>query len=281
MGLNWSDAHIGEFLSIPPHFGAGVSGGITTMDVNAVEGLLREFDVNLDLPLMPMPGYTAEGRIGGFFLPFDIGVKIGALPDVALGNVKINYLLAGGDIRYAVLKQGILLPNLSIGVGVNYMRGGISTPFGSDVNFSYEYSPGVTHTIGVSNPTARLNWQTTVLELKAQVSKTFLIITPYVGAGVSYAWSETGYGVNSTLTYDDGSGAHPITNPEAESLEHAMGLDDVERNGFSSEKEAGGFGVRLFGGFSLNLAMIKLDFTAMFNVLDQNWGGTLGVRFQL
>ena len=33
IGLNWSDAYIGQFLRLPPHFGAGLSVGVTALNI--------------------------------------------------------------------------------------------------------------------------------------------------------------------------------------------------------------------------------------------------------
>jgi hypothetical protein len=86
IGLNWSDAYIGSF----PHFGVGASLGATTIDFNAVSGLMSMFGVPLKIEGFfegigfPLPAYTVEARIGGIIIPVDIGVKFGVLnPDFA------------------------------------------------------------------------------------------------------------------------------------------------------------------------------------------------------
>jgi opacity protein-like surface antigen len=272
VGLNWSDAYIGQLISLPPHFGVGVSGGFTTMDFDAINGLVKIFGLpSLPLSFMPLPAYTVEGRIGGFILPFDIGVKIGTLPDVSFGNFKFKYLLAGADFRYALLKGEAILPAVSIGFGVNYLSGGISAQVGSGMEFEVPDTGG--KKLSLSAPTASFSWETVSFELKAQISKRLFIITPYFGAGVSYALSKAGYEIESKLTYT-GSDINEIK-------QHVSGLDSINANGFKSMSEINGFGVRAFGGLSLNLAIIKLDLTGMFNFIDQNWGGTLGLRVQL
>ncbi len=285
VGLNWSDAYIGQLIGTPPHFGVGASAGFTTMDVKAVQGLLDVFGVKQKIPFMPLPAYTVEGRIGGFGFPFDIGVKFGMLRNMDMSKVvsdgfKFDYLLAGGDIRYALLKENAALPNVSVGLGVSHLRGGVSVPFGNGMSFSFTDLSNVSHTISVDKPTARLSWQTTVVELKAQVSKTFLIFTPYLGAGLSYGWSETGYEVKAGLSYDGKPAT--ITPDQIATIKSAVpGLNNVSTDGFSTKKSMSAFGFRLFGGLSFNLAVIRIDLTGMFNVRDKNWGATAGLRFQL
>ena len=42
LGLNWSSAYVGKFFpNVPPHFGAGVSFGITTFELSAMSGLAQ------------------------------------------------------------------------------------------------------------------------------------------------------------------------------------------------------------------------------------------------
>lgn len=282
MGLNWSDAYIGQFFDAPPHFGVGLSAGATTIDVNPATDLLKSFDVPYRLSFLPLPAYVVEGRLGGFIIPFDIGVKFGALPDAPLladSGVDINFLLAGADFRYGLIKQGVALPNVSIGFGVNYLKGGISASVGGERTFTF--NDGTTdHTFALDKPTVGLSWETVTLELKAQVSKTLLIVTPYVGAGVSYAVvSKAGYDVKTRVIYDGNEiGVDDI----AEIQKAVPGLKNIGGEGFSSSyNRHDSWGIRLFSGLSFNLLIIKIDLTGMFNLIDQNYGVTLGVRAQL
>jgi hypothetical protein len=283
VGLNWSDAYIGQFFDVPPHFGAGVSTGTTTIDVGVAADLLKSFDIPYSLAFFPLPVYVVEGRLGGFGIPFDIGVKFGALPDAPLltdASVDVNFLLAGADFRYGLIKQGVVLPNVSIGFGVNYLKGGISASAGGGASFSFNDGSG-NHTLALAKPTVGLSWETLILELKAQVSKTLLIVTPYVGAGVSYAAvSKVGYGVETRVTTYDGGA---INDADIDKIkEKVPGLNNINANGFSSSyNRRDSWGIRLFGGLSFNLAIIKIDLTGMFNLIDQNYGVTLGVRAQL
>jgi hypothetical protein len=281
VGLNWSDAYIGQLFDMPPHFGVGVSGGATTIDFDAVTGVLEPFGIKPPIPFIPLPAYVIEGRIGGFIIPFDIGVKFGMLPDVSLlkeAGVDTNFLLAGADFRYGLIKQGAILPNVSIGLGVNYLKGGISASIGNEVSFSFQESSS--HTLKLTKPRVGVSWETLTLEMKGQVSKSFLIVTPYIGVGVSYAvLSKVNYGVKTHLTYD---GKKIDANAINEIKEAIPGLQDIGDNGFSSSyTQRNSWGMRVFGGLAFNLAIIKLDITGMFNILDQNYGLTLGIRAQL
>ena len=295
IGLNWSDAYIGKvFPSLPPHFGIGVSAGMTSMKIDAFTDLLDVFDAgalgNLgNLSFMPIPAYAAEARVGGLFLPFDLGLKFGMLPENSLlGDVKTSYTLLGASLRIAPLELLLggnplllVLPNISVGVGMNYLKGGISDiAIGKAVTFGFSAN-NQNYTLELSQPKLGLSWETTALDFTLQVSKSLLIITPYIGVGVSRATSKAGYGVKTTLTYKQGT-----TEQELDGLENNLesaGINDidVDANGFESIIEKCGMSYRAFGGFSLNLAVIRIDLTGMFNFTDQNWGVSLGTRFQL
>ncbi|MDR2103958.1 MAG: hypothetical protein LBP42_07650 [Treponema sp.] len=287
IGLTWSDAYIGQLIGPPPpHFGLGISLGMTTMDLGVITNLLDDFgaSVPISIPKMPLPGYTAEGRLGGFILPFDLGFKFGMMPNFELGdNFKLDYMLLGGDIRYALLKGKGPLPKISLGVGVNYLSGGVQTSIGRGANFSFTMPDGSSHTLNLSDPDVGLSWSSTVFDLKAQVSKTFLIITPYLGLGASYGLSKIGYSVKSDLSYN----GNKIDEDTLKSLLHDLelvgisGIDFDGGSGFSSTYQTQGWGFRTFGGFSINILAFKLDFTGMLNFLDFNYGGSFGIRFQL
>ncbi|MDR2149268.1 MAG: hypothetical protein LBO67_00275 [Spirochaetaceae bacterium] len=287
IGLNWSDAYIGNF----PHFGVGLSGGFTAMNIDSFDELLDLFGadtllpswLNLDTGIL-IPAYALEARLGGLVLPFDIGVKFGYIPQEAkelLGEgIRFDYLTAGAEIRYALLKQNLILPNVSVGVGYNYLKGSIG--------MALPVSPGGftigINSISVLSPILDLLWETHSIDFNAQVSKSFLILTPYLGMGASYAKPRAGYKISAKL--DD---------TVKDQLEDA-GID-FDDSGFSAIKEADGWGYRAFGGLSFDLLLLRFDLTALYSFggdsekiknifngsadLDGNWGITFGIRCQL
>ena len=277
IGLNWSDAYIGQLLDIPPNFGVGLSFGVTTMKMGPIEDLLSQFDANMPVSIstMPLPGYTLEGRIGGFILPFDIGLKFGYFPEDLFGNLNIKYNLFGFDFRYAILKGDILPIKLSVGLGYNRLDGGISASASGTKNFKFSEN-NVDYTLNITDPRLGLLWTSNVFELKTQVSFPLIIITPYAGAGISYSWSKAGYEVSAPTTISSTTG----TEADAIEILRKNGIK-YGNNGFSSIQSVNDWNTRLFGGLSFNLTVIKLDLTAMYNVRDNGFGGTFGVRFQL
>ena len=282
LGLNWSDAYIGKlFPSAPPHFGVGGSFGFTTMELPAARKLAGYlgYKIPFDTNKMFLPAYTAEARIGGLFLPFDIGVKFGYLPPIGLWgtDMNMNYLLVGGDIRYALL-DGTILPKISLGVGLDYLSGSVGGKVGNQQKISYGGN-----SITLEKPDVNLKWDTLSLDLKLQISKSFLIITPYLGLGGSYAWSEAGYSVDAKVTNSSGLTLTQADIDMVNAYLNSQGLDgmDVNHTGISSMVKNSAFGFRAFGGFSINLVVLKLDLTGLYSFLDKNYGGSFGVRFQL
>ena len=298
VGLNWSSAYIGQLVGIPPHFGVGVATGMTTVKVEGIADMLSLIG-NFSLPsgigdFLPLPAAVAEARIGGFILPFDLGLKVGYLPDSAkasledlAGGLSVDYLLVGADVRYAHLKGNILLPAISLCVGFHYLKGGLGSTVGSEQDFSFS-GGGITHQLFLPAPDIGLRWESKTIDLKAEISKGLLIFTPYLGFGASYGISSAGYYLESDVQYseDGGTTKTPISDAKIAELKDAMNAagitpPDFSSTGISSDIEFSGWSFRAFGGLSLNIIVLRLDLTGMYNIADGSYGGTLGVRFQL
>ena len=258
------------------------------MEISSIKSLVSSFgkDFPLDWGKMPFPGYTVEARIGGFVLPFDIGLKFGILPSINLFDINFEYLQVGGDLRYAII-DGIsrpTLPSVSLGVGVNYLKGGVG---GITINTAQDIFdiPFGNNRISISDAGVNLDWRATSLDLKAQISKTFAIVTPYLGVGGSYAFSNTGYSVDAVITRN----GIPISKADIDEINAYLNLAGIEtevdldpdNTGISSSIPKDDFSVRAFGGLSLNLAAFRFDLTGLYNILDGNFGGSVGLRFQL
>ncbi|MCX7949662.1 MAG: hypothetical protein N2509_06070, partial [Treponemataceae bacterium] len=184
--------------------------------------------------------------------------------------------------RYAVLKGNLVLPTVSVGLGVNYMDGGLGTTI-SGGGASFTYNDGAAnHTIAATDPEVGVSWRATTVDLKAQVSKGFLFFTPYAGFGATYGASRAGYYVKSNLTYDGGS----IDPAEIQSIKNylqsqGVAVPDISATGIESYFEKSGWAFRAYGGFSFNLAVMKFDLTGLYNFSDGSYGASLGLRFQL
>jgi len=293
LGLNWSDAYIGQI----PHFGIGISAGATTMDYASLSDLISQFDLNMSFDNsstfkkmgLPIPGYTVETRIGGFIIPIDFGIKFGYISTGAfesmLGKFSDNKptfgfenMLIGGDVRFSPLNKKVFPVKLSVGLGFNYMKGKISAALPNTLLYSFTYD-SVDYIISQNTGQLGIEWRTSVLELKTQVSFPLKFITPYAGVGISYAFSQAGYRVDSKISATK-NGA-PVNINDVEKLLEESGLTGISETGFEYIKKNPSFNSRAFGGFSFNLAFFRLDLTGMYNFRGGDFGITVGTRFQL
>lgn len=241
-GVTWSDAYIGQLISVPPHFGAGLALGVSRFRVSGLKESLKVVGKDLPVDELVFPTIALEGRIGGFILPFDIGVRFGFLPEVELQGIGVDYLHYGADIRYALVKENLILPNISLGLGYYGTSGNIS------YQFTFEQLTGVNFP-GVPDKEEKLEigFNTNVIDGRLQVSKSFLIVTPYAGFGLSYSITDSSYVLIEV-----------IDNLQAKEWQY-----------------------RVFAGLSLNIAIVRFDLSGMYNFKSENWGANLGIRVQL
>jgi hypothetical protein len=295
-GLAWSPAHIGQF----PHLGLGLTVGGTMMPYEVVQPVLGLWFPTLPPELafletygVPLPAAAIDARIGGFLLPFDIGLKIGFIPDqvkAMMGDVQADYFIAGGDFRFAILQDKGFSPALSIGVGYSYLKGGVQVPdiaSGTTLNIAdimttFGGKPfGPTYELVFTDPDLDLTWESHVIEAKAQLSKNLLIFTPHVGVGAAYAMtSSVGGGMVSDVEYyEDGS---PGVWQDVIDAFNAAGKTPPTAQGITVAAEApAGWAFRVFGGTSVNILFLRLDLDVNWNVLTNAYGGNLNLRFQL
>ena len=150
----------------------------------------------------------------------------------------------------------------------------------SKVDINYEYSGP--HTISIDKPEVNLQWESVVLDFRLQISKSLMILTPYLGFGGSYAKSSAGYSVDAKITHDNG----PLNKGAIADIKSYLKDADVDSlkvssSGISSMLKSDAFSFRLFGGLALNLVAFKLDFTGIYCIRDNNFGASAGFRFQL
>lgn len=287
-GLTWSDARVRGF----PHFGVGLSFGAVMMPEKAFTDLATELGVELPSAMVtdlgvPFPSYAIDGRVGIPFLPFDVGAKLGLLtPNMSEslgGDTSADYMLAGFDIRYPILKGRLLMPAVSVSAGYNYLSGGLTTTFSSAGDDLTQIDVGgigdldANTVVTASDPNLRFDFQTHSLDFKAQASKNLLIFTPYLGGAYTYGWSKAGGGVKSELETNTADTIEDVR----DALE-AEGFDvEIDDEGFSVLSGANGGSVRAFGGFSVNLLILKLDLNGQYNFTTKSLGGGINARIQL
>ncbi len=292
VGGNWSPAYIGQF----PHFGVGVSLGGMFLPYDAVEPVVDNLGFGSSIPEalktygVPFPAIAVDARLGGFILPFDVGVKFGFIPEKAKtlfsDEVTADYLLAGADVRLRLTKGKGFLPTISAGAGYNYMRGTIgindvssSETINIDEIMEPTYGPPATaYELTITNPDLAFNWETHTIQGKVQASWDLAILTPHLGFGAAYGFSNAGGGLYSTLTYN-GEGGLTLADVQDEFAKYGYPIPTTD--GIEITSDANGYSFWVYGGTAFNIFFVKLDLSAMYNFLSGAYGASANVRIQL
>ena len=285
-GLQWSQAYMGGF----PHFGVGLSVGAVTIPEKTFTDLAKNLGFTLPDKLtsleigVPLPGYTLDARIGLPFLPLDVGVKLGMIPPGTIDrdktDVGVDYTLAGVDVRLPVIKQNVILPAVSLGVGFNYLSSTVSTTATGLANTIDLTSLGLgLSDITFSNPDVAFTMESKVIDAKLQVSKSLLIFTPYVGFGYAYGWSTAGGGMLADIFYDGSA----ITQSDIDTINQTLKDNgqtplDLSSNQVLITRDNTGGAFRAFGGVSINILILKIDISGMYNVNTKSLGANINTR---
>ena len=294
VGGSWSPAYIGQF----PHFGVGVSLGGMFLPYEAVKPVVDGLGVASSIPDqlktygVPFPAIAADARLGGFILPFDVGVKFGFIPEKAKtlfsDEVTADYLLAGVDARLRLVEGRGVLPTVSAGAGYNFMRGTIGV---ADVKFSetiditsvmgaagYATGGGEIYELIITDPDLAFSWDTHTIQGKAQASWNLAILTPHVGLGAAYGFSNAGGGLFSSLAYNTNTA---VTFSQVQDAFDSFGYPIPTVDGLEITSDANGWSFWVYGGTAFNIFFIKLDLSAMYNFLSGTYGASANVRIQL
>lgn len=288
-GNVWSSAYVGGF----PKFGVGLAVGANLIPSDSVAPLFTAANETMPSEIqeygLPIPAAAASFKIGIPFLKMDVGVKAGLIPEFASGalsgmGVEADYQTLGVNVRYALLKDRLLIPALSIGASWNYVKGAAKTSLGMDQSFSYTvnstgdpYYDGL-YEISVIDPDMDLEWQANTFDFTIQISKNLLIFTPYAGAGytIGIATVKGGMAASPTVTVD-GSAAQP---DQIAALEQAAGVS-IDDQGFLVTSESTAPVFRVYGGTSINIFIVKIDLMASYVPASQSLGAQVMARVQL
>lgn len=289
IGETWSDAYVGGF----PHFGAGIGVGTAFTGVDSASPLFAALGqtapAGLDRYGVPIPAIVAGVKLGLPFLGMDIGLKGGMIsPEMAdkleaAYGVSAEYKNLGVQLRYAIIKQNILLPDLSLGLGLNYQQGRIrsSLGVGSTAIISGESIGGHTWDVTASDPMLDLGWESTTVDASLQVSKTFLfILTPYAGLGYTVGKSKVTGGVASDLTFTRDSSASNYSVLASDFAAAGGTAPSLSATGFSYTSNSTDPVLRVYGGVSLNV-LVVLDLQLMYIPSTKNLGASVMARLQL
>ena len=248
----WPEAWIGNiFPSAPPHFGLGLSFGAAELPIEGLNKALSQFNEVSGGASFPslgdslaFPTFTADARVGGVILPFDIGMSFMRLPNMKFDNVTFDYLTIGGSLRYAILQDKIIIPAVSVGMGFMYNKG--------FVEVKVEDSAFV-----------RSDFETTSIFFEAQVSKKILFLVPFLGFRGVMAQSTNSWQWEYNATFE---GYGTIGQVEKGTVNRGFG----DR-----------FHPQLFGGIGFDIFMFHANLSASYDFVSSIWGANLGLRFQM
>lgn len=242
----YSEAWIGKLIpSLPPHFAVGIEGGVTKLDTSALQTITEILNASSIPSSLVFPTVAANVKIGGIFLPFDIGFSIMGLDsrnlNTSFKNMSLSYFSIGGDIRYAIIKENLVLPCISVGVGYYYSRGELNySPSGANLGIKYD-----THTMFAS----------------AQVSKTFLFFTPFVGFRTII--SDTKSTWNWSVDVDTGT------------LSGTLSDTNTLESGYKDS-----FIPQLFGGFGLKFGFFEMTLNGSIDLRNLYWAAGFNARLK-
>ncbi|MFI3257593.1 MAG: hypothetical protein R3Y36_04780 [Spirochaetales bacterium] len=185
----YADAYIGKLLpSLPPHFAIGFNTSFAMTDMTGLQTAGNQLGITNIPETFALPYMAADIRIGGLFLPFDIGFTFMKMPSLSLFDIETDYMTWGADLRYALMEQSTFKPAISLGVGYYQSSGNLKvSDSGSSVSLAYK---------------------TNILTISAQISKTFFgIITPFFAGRFVMADADTGYDWN-VYSLLEGSGSY-------------------------------------------------------------------------
>lgn len=287
VGNVWSHAYVGGF----PRFGAGLAVGANFVPADSAEPLFTAAGASLPSELsnlgIPIPAAALSFKIGLPFLNMDVGVKGGLIPDSASGalsgmGVSATYETLGVNLRYALLKDRLVIPAVSIGASWNYVKGSASMNLGIGSQ-TVSYNDGSDdYFVVVTDPEMNLEWQANTFDFTIQASKNLLIFTPYIGAGLTLGSPSVNGGLASATTvYKNAIGAgNEASAAEIQAIEDALGVT-ISDQGFLVSATSNAPTIRIYGGTSINILILKLDLMASYVPATQALGAQVMARIQL
>lgn len=264
----WADAWIGSLFP-GLRLGGGFNFAVTNVNTEGLAKAADQLGIGGIENSYKFPVFTADLRVGGLILPFDADIavmKTGTLtyPESFTGSdVSVDLLTVGFDVRYALLKGGLIMPKVSVGLGYFYNQG--------------------TFGISSSNAEADVDYKIHTMYLSAQVSKELSIpvvrigITPFIGgrlfasdADNSWSWKLKNPSWLSLIdTYNTAN------DPDVKSSDSGNIKKDMDFNSLQPQ---------LYGGIGFNFALLQLTVSASIDPKtfseDKTWSGAVSLRIR-
>lgn len=244
----WTDAYVGQLIGVPPHLGAGASFGVSKMDITGIKKAAKALGISSTDGLKDdfiLPVASIDAVIGGVLFPFDLSGSFIVMnePIGISGNKALQYKLNAFNlkIRLPIIKQNLVLPNLSIGVGYARTSG----------EFHVALKQGVETFLTAT-------YQSDVYSADVQLSKNVFFLTPYAGARVLASKS------NNTWEY---------------SYEVAGVISGKGKSSYSNDNL--NFGYQVFAGTSFNILILRLNVNAAYDFASKVWSVGAGAQIKL
>ena len=261
----WANAWIGTLAPTPLHFGFGINAGATKLDLSALIQTADALGISMSgIPsTLVWPTVTADIRLGGIKLPFDIGFICMSLDSSMLNGkidpVDFDFLAIGGDFRYALVKglTGIK-PRISLGAGYYFTRAGVE--------------------IKNDEADAGMKLKTHSIFLSAQASAKLLFFVPFIGTRVMFTNFNVDWSVRAKW---ESILASSSTDSGKLSDAASWGILPDEFSGGSSYGFFDNVRPIIYGGFSLDIAVIDLTFSVSYDFISKLPSGAFSFRFAL
>ena len=265
----WASAYIGQLLDLPPHLGGGISMGMAQLKTDGLATVLKEMGLNYDVKNLFLPTLTFDARIGGLLIPFDLGVHGMMIKNPLEFNIQetffsIDYGTVGADIRFPLIKQNTVLPNLSLGFGYAYSKGNAG--------------------ISVQEETAKVSagYESQILQASVQVSKKILIVEPFAGIRATlssnkrnWSWNYDGTKILSETQYK----ALEAIPGALDALKKEETFDSGDWSGFEINKDDPNYTAQIFAGVGIDFLFIAQGtINVSFDLVNQIWAGGLSLR---
>ena len=259
----WAEAWIGKIFPFP-HLGFGINAGASKLDIVSLKDAAEALSIDVDdlRDSYAFPTVTADVRLGGLILPFDIGFtacsidtsKLGSMED-ALDPVSFDFFAIGGDIRYALLQGGGIRPKLSIGGGFYYTDGSVK--------------------VTDDTATAALDFNSTTIFASTQASVKLLCLVPYIGGRVLFSKTSVDWSVDADWS--------KIYTGQSEQIKNVMnwGILPTHFEGSGESDYFEDIRPQVFGGLGIDLFIINVTANFSYDFLSKIPAAGMSVRLAL
>ena len=257
----YADSFIGKvFPAVPPHFAVGFNTGFTHLNTSGLAKAADSLEIDGVNDDLYFPVLNADIRIGGLFLPFDVGFSFMTLDVSSLNTMDADFTAEfttfAVDARYALLEDGLVTPGISVGVGFSMNSG----------------------TFGASNKYAEVTVDYNVKTLYTQLQISKALNIPVVSIGFTPF-----LGLRALVSDYSNDWSWKVKNSAISTVVDTYGL---KTSGTASSDGFGGFQPQVYGGVGFNFMLIQLTASACADLRhiggdDNLWSGALSLRAKL